>query len=85
MKTLKEASLADLQTQYQQIVSRIAEAQKTIETSLKKIELLEKERHYFLGILEYLGTREAVKVEEIKAQVPPPVAPVPEKKSEGIA
>lgn len=79
MKTLKEASKEDIQTQYQQILDKISGSLKQIESLKKQIDGFEKEKFYFLGILDYIkGKAELVsevKVEEVK---------IPEKKSDVI-
>jgi len=79
MKTLKEASKEDIQTQYQQILDKISGSLKQIESLKKQIDGFEKEKFYFLGILDYIKGKEElvseVKVEEVK---------IPEKKSDVI-
>ena len=86
MKTLKDATVEDLKAQYQQILNRIAEAKKAIDTNVEKIKLLENERHYFLGIIEYVASKEVPAVPPVKVVEPLLVPKVePEKKSDATA
>lgn len=67
MKTLNEASIQDFQNQYNQIVSKITQLE-------SQMFLLEKEKNYFLGIIDYLKSKEnLVSKESVALKLEPPV------------